>query len=202
MVTPREPLGGPRPPATQVDRPTSAGWYGVVFGLFGTAIAIALTGFNQSNETIEGMQRRLMPGTVEIALAAGQTTLYFEDRSIFEGQRVDVDKPVDVRCVMRDQNGKPAPMTKPTANASYSIPNYRGHNVLDVQIPTPGTYTLSCEGTQNYVLALGAGIGAWIVVAIVGGLVPGLAGLAIAVLVTVKRYRWRRRQRAGLVAPT
>ena len=172
-----------------------AGWYGVSFGLLGTAIAIGLTGFNQYNETIEGMQRRLMPGSVEIALASGRTTLYLEEHSIFDGQVVDTP-PFDVKCTCIDISGHPAPIGKPADNVRYSIDHFAGPDVADIMIPTPGTYVLACEGSQPYVLAVGAGIGNWKIVGIVGGMVPGIAGLTLGILTVVKRGRWKRRNRA------
>jgi hypothetical protein len=57
----------------------------------------------------------------------------------------------------------------------------------------PGTFAIECTGTGA--IAVGGGIGAWIVVAIVGGMLPVLAGLGLAIPVFIKR---RRQKRAGL----
>jgi hypothetical protein len=174
----------------------SAGWYGVVFGLFGTAIAIALTGFNQSNETVTGMQRRLMPGKHEIALAAGRTTLYFEERSEIDGRVIEAPPSLELHCTMTDEAGRQARIETPASDLRYEVERYRGHSALDVQINAPGTYALACQGPTPFVLALGGGIGAWRVVAIVGGIVPAIAGLLLAALVTIKRRRWHAKQRS------
>jgi hypothetical protein len=175
------------------NRPTSRGWYLVAFGLIGTAIAIAITGFMQMKEVVVTMQRRVMPGKAEIALAPGKSTLYFEQRSVIDEVEYVNDSPVQFTCSVRDANGKAVPLEKPLANVSYSAGDFKGHNVYDMQITSPGIYTLECTGPTKFVLSLGGGIGAWLVVALAGGLMPGTAGLIVIVVVTVRRRRWFKR---------
>jgi len=179
------------------NRLTSAGWYGVSFGLLGIAVSIALTGFNQMKEAVGGMQRRVMPGDADIVLAPGKATFYYETRSTFEGADFDDDTPLQFQCKLHDQLGHEVRLDKPVGRVTYDIAAYKGHNVFDVMVPAPGTYRLSCTAPRKFVLALGGGIGAWLVVAIVGGLLPGLGAIFVAVFVTLKRRRWRARQRAG-----
>jgi hypothetical protein len=181
------------PDAAIEDRPTSRGWYLVAFGLIGTALAIAITGFMQMKEVVVTMQRRVMPGKAEIALAPGKSTLYFEQRSVIDEVEYVNDSPVQFTCSVRDATGKPLTLEKPIANVTYSVGGFKGHNVYDMQIAAPGIYTLECSGPTKFVLSLGGGIGAWLVVALVGGLMPGLAGLIVVVVVTLKRRRWFKR---------
>jgi len=175
------------------NRPISAGWYGVSFGLLAIAVSIALTGFNQMKEAVGGMQRRVMPGTAEIVLAPGQATFYYETRSTVDGTVFDDETPLQFHCALHDQTGHDVALKKPVSRVTYDVAAYRGHNVFDVMVPAPGTYSLTCDARRSFVLALGGGIGAWLVVAIVGGLIPGFACIFVAVFVTVKRRRWRTR---------
>ena len=46
-----------------------------------------------------------------------------------------------------------------------------------------------------FMLSVGGGIGAWFIVALVGALMPGLAGLIVILVITIKRRRWFKRQR-------
>jgi hypothetical protein len=174
-------------------RPTSAGWYLVAFGLLGIAIAIALTGYNQMNEVVETMQRRVMPGTHEMPFANGRTMIYYESQSRIGDQHYATPEDLTFQCSLRDLVGKPIDLRK-VVTTTYSASDFTGRSVWEVEIAVPGNYVLSCDGRAPYVLAIGGGIGAWAIVAIAGGLVPGSAGLFVVVFVTLKRRRWHRRR--------
>ncbi len=178
------------------DRPTSRGWYLVSFGLCGIAIAIALTGWNQMREVVVTLVRHPMPGSHEVALASGLATVYYEHRSTLEN--TDYSSPPDMvfHCTVKNLNGKVHAVQPVKSKASYTSGPYEGHAVFDIQVSAPGLYTLTCDGTQPYVIAVGGGMGAWFVVAIAGGSFPGLAGLIVIVVVTLKRRRWYKRQAA------
>jgi hypothetical protein len=182
------------------DRPTSAGWYLVAFGLIGTALAIAWTGFNQMVEVVATMQRVEMPGTHEIVLAGGKTTIYYEHESKLRDRHYSSPKDLAFSCALRDQTGKPLALRPSAGKTTYSAAEYAGRNVFDVDIAVPGAYVLTCDGKEPYVVSAAGGIGAWIVVAIVGLLLPGLAGVFVIVFVTIKRRRWHARQRAAAKA--
>ncbi|MBA2541912.1 MAG: hypothetical protein H0V17_19865 [Deltaproteobacteria bacterium] len=172
------------------DRPTSAGWYLVAFGLIGSALAISLTGFNQMREVVETMQRRVMPGVHEVALAGGKAALYYEPESELKEHSYSTPADLKFTCTLRDQRGKTLKLEAPTGKIEYASGPYVGRKVFDVDVVAPGTYNLACTADQPFVLALGGGLGAWMVVAIVGGLVPGLAGLIVIAFVTIKRRQW------------
>lgn len=172
------------------DRPTSAGWYLVAFGLIGSALAISLTGFNQMREVVDTMQRRVMPGVHEVALAGGKASLYYEHRSEIKDTTYETPQDLTFTCSLRDQRGKTLKLEPITGKVTYSVGPYSGRKVWDVDVMAPGSYNLACDAERPFVLSLGGGIGAWLVVAIVGGLVPGLAGLIVIAFVTIKRRRW------------
>lgn len=172
------------------DRPTSRGWYLIAFGLIGTALAIAWTGFNQMREVVSTMQRRAMPGSHEVALAGGRATIYFESRSELDRKTYEAPDDLAFGCALLRLDGKPHPLIPVTTKIEYDAAEFKGRAIFDVDVTAPGAYTLRCDGAQPYVLAVGGGIGAWRIVAIAGGSLPGLAGLIVIVLVTIKRRRW------------
>jgi hypothetical protein len=185
------------PPA----RPPSRVWYLVAGGLLMIGVAIAATGISQSISTVEAMYRVVMPGRAEIVLPAGGTTLYAESRSVVDGKAYAVDGEPDFHCGIADPAGKALPLERASSKVTYSFGGYQGRNVFDVDVAVAGTYVLSCEGPRPFTLAIGRGVGTWIVVAVVGGLVP--AGLAVLVflIVLIKRVRHQRGGRAQAAAP-
>ena len=176
----------PKRPDPERLRRTAAGLYFVGIGLIGSAIAIALIGYSQMADSVRGLQRTKLPGRAEVTLAAGLTTVYVERRSIANGVPLEVAS-ADATCAMTDAGGKPMPLAPTKANVTYAFGDYAGRRVYDVSIAAPGIYYLDCTGAG--MLAVGGGIGAWFVVAIVGGLVPGLAGFVLCLIVFLKRRR-------------
>jgi hypothetical protein len=170
-------------PIAQRKRRASAGLYFVGVGLIGCALAIALTGYSQGTDAVRGLQRAEMPGRAEVTLAAGRTTVYLEG----DGQ---------IRCAMVDNAGNDVGLRAATGKVRYSFGGRRGRNGFDVDIMAPGTYVVTCTG-DAMTIAVGGGIGAWLVVAIVGGLVPGMAGIGLCLFVFIARRRYARRSHQG-----
>jgi hypothetical protein len=197
------------PPAAPVTsappKVTSKVWYILAAGLMTTAVAIAATAFGQWRSTIEEMPRVVVPGRSEIVLPPGDTTLYAESRSLVNGKAYVLDGAIDFRCGIKSASGTPVPIEKPTSQVSYGLGGYEGRNVFDVHAETGGTYVLECEGDAQkpFVLAIGRGVGTWIVVGLVGGIVPGMLAVVVFVIVLVKRSRQKRRARAqaAMIAP-
>jgi hypothetical protein len=181
-------MPSPTEPSRDLRRRTAAGWYFVALGLIGCGLAIGMTGFFQMADSVRGLQRSTMPGKTEVTLAAGRTTIYVETR--VDGVEHVAD---NLQCRMLDGSGKPIELRTANGKVSYSFGGYAGRNAWDVDIMAPGTFAIECSGKGA--IAVGGGIGAWIVVALVGGLVPVLGGLGLAIPVFFKR---RRQKRAGL----
>ena len=169
-------------------RRTAGGWYLVGMGLIGSALAIAITAFAQMGSTVEGMRRFVMPGRAELMSSDGLTTIFFERRSSVDGRQVDSPEDLRFACTIEDANHRPIELRQPHATVSYAYGDYAGRSVFDFD-GVPGKVTLACTGPSPFALAVGGGVGAWIIVAIVGGLVPGLAGVFVLVFVFVKRRR-------------
>jgi hypothetical protein len=172
--------------------------YGYLFGgaLVLIAVAIIVIAFTTAVSTIEGMQRVAMPGRAELVLPIGPSTLYIEgdskigDRVIANGHSVDV-----VDCELESPPGVGnVELMRPNASVSYTAGGYRGHNGFDVNVATGGTYQLTCKSAEvsEFAVAVGAGIGSWMVIAVLA-FIPGVAGIVLLVVTIVRRYRAARR---------
>jgi hypothetical protein len=165
------------------------GWYLVAFGLIGTALAIAITGFMQKGTAINGLQRVVIPGRAQLTLASGRSTIYVETRSI-AGGHVFPDAPeVPFQCSLSDINDAPVKLDPPHGSTSYDYGDYAGRAAFDIEVPNPGYYTLGCTADRQLVIAVGGGLTASVLVAIIGGAIPGLTGVVLFLVVFVKRRR-------------
>lgn len=174
---------------------TSKKLYWVAAALVVVGIGIAVDGCRDLLSQIDGMRRVVMPGKAEIALPAGDTTLYSEQRSIVNGKVYELAKDFQFRCGAADATGAPIALEHPTSSVRYAFGDHAGHNAFDLHVATAGTYVLQCEAPNEFVIAIGSGVGTRIVVmTVVGGLVPTLLGVLTFVLVLVFR---RKQQRAA-----
>jgi hypothetical protein len=182
-----------RPPGPEL---TTRVWYLVAAGLIISAVTMAGIAFSQMMSTIEGMQRVVMPGRAEITLPAGGSTLYAEQESRVNGTVYTVSESFQYRCGVEDPQGGKVALKGAASTVTYSIGGFSGKNAWDIDVPAAGTYALVCEGGEPFVIAIGRGIGAWIVVGLVG-LLPFFGGALIILLVFFKRRRQLRRARAA-----
>lgn len=178
-----------------MSRMTSKGWYWVALGMGVSGLALTITAFTMLSSSIQAMHRVVMPGRAEIVLPAGRSTLYWESSSIVDGKAYQTSR-VDYRCRVADPAGREVPLAFSASSVSYSMGGYAGRNAFDLEIAAPGTYVLECEAPEPFVIAIGGGVGAWIVVAVIGVL-PMLAGLVIFLVVLIKRRRQKRRAAAA-----
>ena len=159
------------------------------------AIAVAGIALSSAMSTMRGMQRVAMPGSAEITLPAGPSTLYIETTSHVGDRDIDTPGDFNLRCAAPGLE-----LRKPTSSVRYAMGGYKGHNAYDVDVDGGGAYTLVChsDGNRPFAIAIGAGVGAWIVVAVLA-VIPLLAGLAL-LLVTFLRRRARARSAAAASA--
>lgn len=181
-------------------RPPARGWYFVGLGLICIAIAIAATGFSQMNGTIEGMQRVVMPGSAPIILSAGRTILYFEERAVINGREITAATD-QVSCALLDARDQPIVLEGYTGKLSYSLGDFKGRAVFETYSPSGGPATLRCEASGEVSIAIGGGIGAAIVVSIVGGIIPFMGGLAVLLVIFLKRRGWAKRTSSVVPVP-
>jgi hypothetical protein len=171
---------------------TTRVWYLVAAGLMISAATMAILAYGQMTGRVEGMQRVAMPGRAEITMPAGTSTLYVERTSRLGGKTYDVTGELEPRCAIDERQGRKVTLTTPKANVMYAISGFAGKNTWDLDVMAPGSYTLVCEAGQPFVIAIGQGIGAWIVVAAVG-VVPFLIGAVIIAIVFFKRRGQKKR---------
>ncbi len=169
---------------------TAGGWYLVGAGLIVSAIAMSIVAFSSMLNGIEGMQRVAMPGRAQIHLPPGTSVLYAEQRSVIDGKRIEVAHDFKYRCGI-DEKERKVEFRKAGSTVTYSIGDYAGAAAWDVDVVTDGDYPLVCESEQPFVMAIGRGVGSWIVVAVMG-LVPFLAGGVVILIVFLKRRRQSR----------
>jgi hypothetical protein len=182
-------------------RPTSKAWYVVAGGLLVIACSLALTGIAQFRSTIEDMRRVAMPGKAEIVLPVGPSTLYVEHRTLVEGRAIEAPPVVEPRCTVTDPDGRPVPLQPTAARVSYAFDGFAGAGVFDLSVEAAGTYSLACEAPTPFGVAVGYGVGTWIVVSLISGFVPGLAGVIFFFIVWTKRRRQLRRMAAAGATP-
>lgn len=172
-------------------------WLGYFFGgaLLVIAVAVAWVGVSSGVSTIKGMQRVAMPGDEDIVLPAGPSTLYIETHTKIGDQVIDSGEgDFRLRCDLESPPGwRKLELIKPKSHVSYSLGGYKGHNGFDVIVGTGGKYTLHCQsdGDRPFAIAVGTGVGAWIVVTVVA-IIPALAGLALLIVTIIRRRRARR----------
>ena len=160
-------------------RTTSAAWYIIGGGLLMIAAALAGIGFSQAASTVQDMQRLAMPGRASVVLPPRDTTLYVEDApaSAVTG------------CSLISESGAGmATVTPVAAVRSYDSEGRRGTSLYDVKAPAGGTYTLACEGTAKFQIAIGQGAGAARVL-MLAAILPALGGVIAMILVAWKRRR-------------
>ena len=174
-----------------MSRMTSKVWYWVAAGMIVSGMGLMIMAFGMLTSSIQGMHRVVMPGKAEIMLPAGRSTLYAERRSIVGGKAYSVEG-LRFRCAVTDPAGQEVPLVAPTSSVSYETGSYAGENVFDLDLAAPGAYVLSCDAPAPFVIAVGGGVGAWIVVMVVGAL-PVMAGVVILIVVLIKRRRQKRR---------
>lgn len=147
---------------------------GYLFGGFLIAFAFAVAGLalSTATSTMEGMQRVAMPGSAEIVLPAGPSSLYAESERDFA-----------VECTAAG-----LVLRRPPQPVTYSLAGHRGRKIYDVDVAQGGRYALACTGEAAFSVALGAGVGAWQVIAVLA-VIPLLIGIALLVATRVRRRR-------------
>ncbi|HUJ57113.1 MAG TPA: hypothetical protein VLX92_01410 [Kofleriaceae bacterium] len=159
--------------------------------LAGLALSTALS-------TMRGMQRVVMPGRADITLPSGPSTLYSEYHSHVGDKDYETERGFKFHCSIEDPGMHGVTIANSASSVSYSLGGYAGHAAFDVAARDGGHYTLVCDSDDNhpFVMAIGAGVGAWIVIAGLAA-IPLCAGIALVVVTIVRRRRAARRAAAS-----
>ena len=183
-----------------MQRMTSKVWYAVAAGLILPGLALTLTGFTELSSTVEGMYRAVMPGRTELLLPMGRSTLYAERKAIVDGKAYQAAEGFSFQCRVTDPAGQPVALARSAASVAYTAGDYAGESAFDLDLAAAGTYVLACEGPAPFVMAVGQGVGTWIILMITGAVPMGLGAL-IALIVLIKCVRQKRRAAAASAAP-
>jgi hypothetical protein len=148
--------------------------FGYLFGGFMIAFAFAVAGLalSSATSTMDGMQRVTMPGSAEVVLPIGPSSLYAESERDFA-----------VDCTAAG-----LVLRAPVAPVRYALAGHRGRKIYDVDVATGERYTLACRGEAPFVVAIGAGVGAWSVIAMLA-IIPLAIGLVLVIVTFVRRRR-------------
>lgn len=138
---------------------------------------------------VEGMQRGVVPGTVDVTLEPGEYAVFAETRSKLGGVIYEADT-FSLRCTLTSAAGTPVLLETPVATTSYTFGDYSGTSIHKVDLASRGTYKLACQSdtTPRIVVAVGHGIGGKLVTA----LVLFFAGCVASIIGFVMMYRRRK----------
>jgi hypothetical protein len=161
----------------------------LTFGGCGTSCGMNLW---QSQQRVQRLQRLVMPGAHELALAPGKHVLYAESRSTVDGTAY-VWHGGALPCeLVRLEGNQPVPLASPSASESYSFGGYEGQSMFTFEVAAAGRHRLTCrvETGAPMVMALSRGhvLGSMIYSTLGGFLVSALG------LFTIFLTRDRRRQ--------
>ncbi len=139
------------------------------------ALAVGTIALTSAQSTMRGMQRVAMPGRVDIMLPLGPSTLYAEPAEI--GAHCTLADPrVELRAV--------------SSAVRYDLAGFTGRSIYDATAREGGRYAITCEAARAFTLAIGAGVGSWVVVVAIAG-VPMLIGLGFLAATFVRRRSLR-----------
>ena len=124
--------------------------YVLPFLIIAVGLAAFLTPLLSRNAQMDGriasFQRVRIPGTAAVDLPAGPITVFYEKRSILNGERLATAMtfpPTQLRLTAPD--GAPVELTTSTQTVIYNRPPYHAHSVAYGTLPAAGTYTLEAE---------------------------------------------------------
>jgi len=153
------------------------------------ALAVVLS-IEKLLDGIEQMPRVIVPGERTLALTAGDYIIYGETTSSVEGVSY-VSESFSVECKLTAPDGSAATLERPTGHTTYTIGGYEGRSLFETTLGKDGTYTLACSGDKRAVLAFGHGIGATILVIVLGAVGGFLGPGAVFLIVFLRRRRSR-----------
>jgi hypothetical protein len=156
--------------------------------LVGFACLVAGIARSTSAAAMDGMPRAAMPGRAELLVPAGQSTLYVEHHSHLDDREYEAPDELVVHCEARGMAG--VVLTPAATPARYDQGGYAGRAAFDLTASAGGRVAVECDGAQPYVIAVGQGIGAWRVIALLA-ILPAAIGVGLLAVTFVRRRRVR-----------
>jgi hypothetical protein len=178
----------------------SRAWYWLAGALVVGAVVLAavglVLGLTSFDRRIEEMQRVPLPGTGEVSFTeAGRYGLYYEGVGAGEDE-----VPAFTVSLVPVDGGEGVPIDGHRGTATYSVGDRSGTQVASFEIDSPGRYVLQADVEGTAVgpaeLAVGRGlvrsIAGPLLVAFGGALILFLLGVALALVVALRRHSRRR----------
>ncbi len=174
----------------------SRAWYLTALVPLAIGITIAVVSFSRLLDNLQSMQRMVAPGERTFVLNAGQYIIYGETTSTVDGVAYH-NTGFSLNCRLTAEDGTTIPLERPTGKITYAMGGHEGTGMFEFDLAGSSNVKLSCETDGGKaVVAIGGGIGAAIVVAIVCGLFGVLGGVAVLLVVYFVRRKVLARERA------
>lgn len=166
----------------------SRAWYIAAVVPLVIGALVAWLGFSRLVDSIDSMQRLVAPGERDLVLDAGDYIVFGESESVVDGVAYANDR-WSVRCSMA-LDGAPLELRTVTGRTTYSFGNHAGRAIFELTMPRSGTAHLACETDQGKaVIAVGTGIGASIVIGVIGLVFGVLLAGGVFTIIFVKRRK-------------
>lgn len=175
-----------------------------VAGLVGSFFALRLLLERRMEEITADLTHGAVPGAIHLSLpAAGQYAVYLEYQGVLGNELFLTGKDLGaLQCTVVSATGEAVPVREPLWPVPYHHDSRQGLQVLEFEVPGPGTYTLqgaypSGKVGPQLLLAVGEGLLGNLSGSLLGSLVlallPGFGGLIIGGFVRRARKQARRR---------
>jgi len=168
--------------------------YLVGVGLIVASIAIGAGMFWWIYTRVEAMPRVDARGTHVVNLPAGDLVVFAELQA--------GNIPGSARCEAKDASGAVLKLASMgSTSISYDLGSYHGRSVFDLEVPSSGPVTMTCETDTDFTLAFGDGLGKTMAIAVVLSLLSFFSGCFIIVRTFWRRRRERRAANEATLTP-
>lgn len=182
-------------------------WYLIpILVLLLIGVPSLLAFINGLDDITNGLTRVLVPGESQVTLEEGDYTVFYEWRGEFEGRSfTNSSEFPGMEAIVFSEDGEEIPVTSANASFNYNFGNKAGYSVGSFEVEEPGDYTFAARhsdptNTEEYVLALGKGVGratVMLVFGIMGMIVAGGIAFIVWLVVFIVRMRAKKRNEAA-----
>ena len=167
---------------------------------------VAVHGVVTAVRQVDHFARIVVPGKAELAFAkAGKYTIYYEYRSVVDGQTFDTahDVPTGLKVTITDtKGGANNTLQRYDGDLSVSSNGIAGVAVFTFRLAAPGNYFIEAQtanaGQSKFVLSVGKGFAGRVLRALLFGGLLALAGLAIGLPIVIRTAVKRGRSKRAL----
>jgi hypothetical protein len=164
---------------------------------------VAVSGIVTAVRQVDHFARIVVPGKAELSFAkAGKYTIYYEYRSVVDGQTFDTDKniPTGLKVTITDAKGNAIDsLQRYDGDLSVSSSGIAGKAVFTFKLTEPGHYFFAAQtanaGQGKFVLSVGKGFAGRVLRALLFGGLLALVGLAIGLPVIIRTAVKRGREK-------